>query len=97
MPFGQNSIYLQPSTIWPTFPFMVKPNELSLLFDSHLNNFLSELSNDTSRNISILDMPGFGNMFHSFEEKCFDLPWPNQLNMVIYYKVETDAKKANWA
>ena len=68
---------------------MVKPDELSLLFDNHLNNFLFELSNGTSRNVSILDMPGFGNMFHSFEENCSELPWPNQLNMAIYNKLMT--------
>ena len=57
--FGQSRYF---SGAWSR-PFQQRPVELMLEFDKYLTNILSELSNGTTKNVSILDMPGSGSMF----------------------------------
>ena len=52
---------------WPRDLFKNKPDNLELEFNDYLTNFSNKLSNGTLKDISILDMPGIGNMFDSFQ------------------------------
>ena len=65
-----------------------------------------EVSNGNWKNVSILDVPGFGSMVNNFEtvsvqanffvsktEIC-TIPWANQLNMAIYNKLMS---KYSWS
>ena len=43
--------------------FHEQPDELELEFDKYLTKILSELSNGTAMNVSLLDMSGFGSKY----------------------------------
>ena len=65
----------------------VQPNNLELEMDKFFTNALSKLSNETLKNVSILDMPGFGNSFNFFESNCYRFLLSNQFDMAIYRKL----------
>ena len=82
-------------------------DELTILFNTYLTRFISEASNETLKNVSLLDMPGFGSMLSSpyEEQNCCktycDVYWPNQLSFfhILMNKSEqemhVDCKKLN--
>ena len=93
---GEDS-YLSPSTDWPFYPFETKPDDLTLELNKFFMDMALELSNSKLSEVSILDVLGFGSMFHSFSKipdifslfgdkkySCSNSPWSLQLNMVIY-------------
>jgi hypothetical protein len=93
---GEDS-YLSPSTDWPFYPFETKPDDLTLELNKLFMDVALELSNSKLSEVSILDVLGFGSMFHSFSKipdifalfgvkkySCSNSPWSLQLNMAIY-------------
>ena len=82
--FSDEYSYMRESSKWP-MDLYGGPDDMTQLFDNHLKNFLFQLSNGTLKNISLLDLPGFGAMNHVKYWNCF-LPWPNQLSMAIHHK-----------
>ena len=80
---GEDS-YLSQSTDWLYSTFEEKPDDLTLELNKYFINVTHELSNGKLSDVSILDVPGFGSMFHSFKKPCEKSPWSLQLNMAIY-------------
>lgn len=95
---GPNSYFSQ-NQRWPqgaSKPFKKQPGELTLLFDKYLMNVTSELSQGKIKNISILDLPAFGFMSDAFEANCFEMPWPNQINMATYHQFLSAKWSTKW-
>ena len=92
---------------WPSYPFYYKPSGLMLSLNKVLTNMALELSNGAWKNVSILDLSGFGSMVNDFDsvikkgmgifsvktELC-GIPWNNQLNMAIFNEM---AKNYSWS
>ena len=76
--------YIKESSKWPT-DLYGGPDDMTLLFHKHLENFLFQLSNGNFKNVSLLDLPAFGAMNHVKYWSCI-LPWPNQLSMAVHHK-----------
>ena len=95
---GEES-YMSQSIMWPYVPFDTKPDDQTLALNKYFMNVAHELSNGKLSEISILDVPGFGSMFHPFKKSCssYDYsqpPWSLQLNMAIYNQL---IKKYNFS
>ena len=58
--------------------------------------YLSQMNNDTIKNISILDLPAFGFMSDDFQANCFEMPWPIQINMATYHQFLSANWSTNW-
>ena len=65
------------------------------IFDKYLTKILSELSNGTTMNVSLLDMPGFGSKYQGncnlylswINQQLVQVSWANQVNMAFYHKL----------
>ena len=95
---GEKS-YLSQSTKWPyNGPFNKMPDNLTLELNKYFMDVAFESSNGKLSEVSILDLPGFGSMFHSFTKKdaCESSPWSYQLNMALYNEL-TKRHNLTWS
>lgn len=95
---------------WPSYPLKFKPSGLRLSLNKVLTNMALGLSNGAWKNVSILDVPGFGSMVNDFDPvikqsmgifsamfgktELCGIPWNNQLNMAIFNEM---AKSYSWS
>ena len=91
---------------WPSYPLKFKPSGLRLSLNKVLTNMALDLSNGAWKNVSILDVPGFGSMVNDFDPvikqsmgifsamfgktELCGIPWNNQLNMAIFNEMEKE-------
>ena len=83
--FTQDSYLGYNAKEWETV-FEKEPDGLISILNKYLSDFTYHLSNEKLKNVSILDLPGFGSTFNGH---CEFIPWSIQFNMAIYSRLMT--------
>ena len=70
---------------WPHTPLHKEPSELEEKFDHLLTRITEVLSDGRIKDISILDLPGFGAKLDHFEKDHQKSPtWPTEINFALH-------------
>ena len=80
---------------WPYIPLHNQPTSLEDDFNQLLMNLTSEMSNESLKNISLLDLPAFGSMIGTLRKDLKkQFVWPIKTNFALYKTIpEVDKKR----
>lgn len=73
---------------WPYYPLHSEPTDLEKTLNNHMEELTEKMSNGKLKNISIMDLPGFGSALSDLGDHQANLQanWPNELNFAMYNK-----------